>query len=104
MEDNARPDVGVRQRLDSPIIGLKNFNNWVKSVLITRFAHPAFLASPSQNHQYSGTERRGKGAPLGKILDLGCGKGGDLGKWSKARIKEYVGVGESIHCMTRIID
>ncbi|KAL0947134.1 hypothetical protein HGRIS_013265 [Hohenbuehelia grisea] len=80
---NARPDVGVIQRQDSPIIGLKNFNNWVKSVLITRFAHPAFAASPS-----SGPGRGGRG----KVLDMGCGKGGDLTKWSKARIRELVGV------------
>lgn len=91
--DNARPDVGVRQRLESPIIGLKNFNNWVKSVLITRFAHPVLVASPS-NNQRNGGDRRGRGGQSGKVLDMGCGKGGDLGKWSKARIKEYVGVGE----------
>lgn len=93
MTDNARPDVGVRQRLDSPIIGLKNFNNWVKSVLITRFAHPA-LVSSSSNHQISGGDQKGRGAlSSGKVLDMGCGKGGDLSKWSKARIKEYMGVG-----------
>lgn len=34
----------------------------------------------------------GRGA--GKVLDMGCGKGGDLTKWAKARIREYVGVGE----------
>ncbi|KAF7978103.1 hypothetical protein HWV62_1510 [Athelia sp. TMB] len=79
---NARPDIGVKQRLDSPIIGLKNFNNWVKSILITRFAHPALAASPMN---------RGKGN-AGKVLDMGCGKGGDLSKWSKAKIREYMGV------------
>ncbi|KNZ75424.1 mRNA cap guanine-N7 methyltransferase [Termitomyces sp. J132] len=67
---NSRPDVGVVQRLESPIIGLKNFNNWVKSVLITRFAHPALAA----------------------VLDMGCGKGGDMTKWAKARVCELVGV------------
>jgi len=91
--DNARPDVGVKQRLESPIIGLKNFNNWIKSVLISRFAHPALSSSPSSNHQFSGADRRGRGAVSGKVLDMGCGKGGDLSKWSKARIKEYIGVG-----------
>lgn len=83
--DNARPDVGVKQRLDSPIIGLKNFNNWVKSILITRFAHPALAASPMN---------KGRKGIAGKVLDMGCGKGGDLSKWNKARIKEYMGVGK----------
>ncbi|KAI0637355.1 mRNA capping enzyme-domain-containing protein [Trametes polyzona] len=81
---NARPDVGVAQRQDSPIIGLKNFNNWVKSVLITRFAHPALAASPSA--QRSGSRMRGR------VLDMGCGKGGDLTKWAKANVAEYVGL------------
>ncbi|PCH38474.1 guanine-N(7)-methyltransferase [Wolfiporia cocos MD-104 SS10] len=85
---NARPDVGVTQRQDSPIIGLKSFNNWVKSVLITRFAHPALAASPEVDGG-----GRNRGVPSrGRVLDLGCGKGGDLTKWSKARVREYVGV------------
>lgn len=70
--------MGLVQRRESPIIGLRNFNNWIKSVLITKFAHPALVASPSGR---------------GKVLDMGCGKGGDLAKWSKARVREYVGLG-----------
>ncbi|CDO74870.1 hypothetical protein BN946_scf185004.g20 [Trametes cinnabarina] len=81
---NARPDVGVAQRQESPIIGLKNFNNWVKSVLITRFAHPALAASPSRDGP--------RGRMRGRVLDMGCGKGGDLTKWAKANVAEYVGL------------
>ncbi|KAJ8078566.1 mRNA cap guanine-N7 methyltransferase [Marasmius tenuissimus] len=83
---NSRPDVGVEQRLESPIIGLKNFNNWVKSVLISRFAQPALASSP-----YSG-RGSGPGRGSGKVLDMGCGKGGDLNKWSKAKVKELLAV------------
>lgn len=70
--------------MESPIIGLKYFNNWVKSVLITRFAHPALASS-----QFTGPARK-----RGKVLDLGCGKGGDLTKWAKARVREVVCAGE----------
>jgi mRNA (guanine-N7-)-methyltransferase len=31
-----------------------------------------------------------------RVLDIGCGKGGDLGKWSKAGVVEYVGIGNSL--------
>ena len=89
MLDNARPDVGVAQRQESPIIGLKSFNNWVKSVLITKFAHPAFASSPNG--------RRGRGM-RGRVLDMGCGKGGDLTKWAKANVAELVGLGTSRCC------
>ncbi|KAF9466382.1 mRNA capping enzyme-domain-containing protein [Collybia nuda] len=92
---NSRPDVGVVQRLDSPIIGLKNFNNWVKSVLITRFAHPVLAASRNRsingNNSYRGRGREGS-TGVGKVLDMGCGKGGDMTKWAKAKVKELIGV------------
>ena len=78
--------MGVAQRQDSPIIGLKSFNNWVKSVLITKFAHPAFANG-----------RKGRGM-RGRVLDMGCGKGGDLTKWAKANVAELVGLGTSPLC------
>ncbi|KAG5728363.1 mRNA cap guanine-N7 methyltransferase [Termitomyces sp. T112] len=90
---NSRPDVGVVQRLESPIIGLKNFNNWVKSVLITRFAHPALAASKSRAANGNGSFRGGfRNTGSGRVLDMGCGKGGDMTKWAKARVCELVGV------------
>lgn len=72
---NMRPDVGVEHREYSPIIGLKKFNNWVKSVLIGKFAF------------------RERGQPGAKVMDIGCGKGGDLMKWKQARIELYVAMG-----------
>jgi mRNA (guanine-N7-)-methyltransferase len=85
---NSRPDVGVVQRSESPIIGLKNFNNWVKSVLITRFAHPVLVRRSSSGSQRGSS----RGGIAGKVLDMGCGKGGDMTKWAKARVKELYGI------------
>ncbi|KZO97880.1 guanine-N(7)-methyltransferase [Calocera viscosa TUFC12733] len=63
-------------RRESPIIALKNFNNWVKSVLIQKY----------------GRVGRGGRDALVRVLDIGCGKGGDLLKWSKNGVGEYIGL------------
>ena len=84
---NARPDVGKVKREESPIIGLKNFNNWIKAVMIAKFARPAIRET---NSRVVTTGRRPK--YIARVLDLGCGKGGDLIKWGKADIAAYVGI------------
>ena len=93
---NARSDVGVAQRQESPIIGLKSFNHRVKSVLITCFAHPAFAESPRV--------RRGAGSH-GRALDMGCGKGGDSTKWAKANVAEVIrlGTAQPYKCVLHIV-
>jgi mRNA (guanine-N7-)-methyltransferase len=69
---NAVPERGREwRRTESNIKGLRSYNNWVKSVLIKK-------CSPKQ----SGS----------KILDLGCGKGGDLPKWQHQHPDLYVGL------------
>ena len=91
--DDARPEVERVMRQESPIIGLKNFNNWIKSVLFANFCHPVLGSSPVIQRSRPGLKK----APItrGRVLDMGCGKGGDLNKWAKARISEYIGLGES---------
>ena len=84
-------------RQESPIIGLKNFNNWIKSVLFANFCHPALASSPVIQRSRPGLKKAPiqNGGPVsrGRVLDMGCGKGGDLNKWAKARISEYIGLG-----------
>lgn len=96
------------QRLESPILGLKNFNNWVKSVLITRFAHPVLANSKTKAADKSDGFRGGRrgwddDSGAGKVLDMGCGKGGDMAKWAKARVKEFFGVGTITHASPRLV-
>ncbi|XP_066479879.1 mRNA cap guanine-N7 methyltransferase isoform X2 [Tiliqua scincoides] len=70
---NKLEEVGLEQRSTSRIFYLRNFNNWIKSVLIGEF-----LDKVRQRKQNI------------TVLDLGCGKGGDLLKWRKGRISRLV--------------
>ncbi|KAF3921931.1 hypothetical protein ABW20_dc0101869 [Dactylellina cionopaga] len=78
---NAVPERGKEWRkTDSKIRGLRSFNNWVKSTLIQKFA---------ANEDY----QPGNRTDALKVLDIGCGKGGDLLKWKSAPqpVELYVG-------------
>ncbi|KAF3190290.1 mRNA cap guanine-N7 methyltransferase [Orbilia oligospora] len=78
---NAVPERGKEWRkTDSKIRGLRSFNNWVKSTLIQKFA---------KNEDYQPGDR----SNALKVLDIGCGKGGDLLKWKSAPqpVELYVG-------------
>ncbi|KAI1411074.1 guanine-N(7)-methyltransferase [Hypoxylon sp. FL1857] len=86
---NAVPERGRDWRkTDSRIKGLRSFNNWVKSTLIQKF-------SPDEDHE-PGAHERGRDNREHEllVLDIGCGKGGDLGKWQQApqKVALYVGL------------
>ncbi|XXG95373.1 proteasome regulatory particle subunit [Hypoxylon texense] len=89
---NAVPERGRDWRkTDSRIKGLRSFNNWVKSTLIQKF-------SPDEDHT-PGAHERGRDMAGARdhellVLDIGCGKGGDLGKWQQApqKVQLYVGL------------
>ena len=92
---NAVPERGRDWRkTDSRIKGLRSFNNWVKSTIIQKF-------SPSEDYTPGAQERGGMMFAEGPsntkgllVLDIGCGKGGDLGKWQQApqSVELYVGL------------
>lgn len=73
---NTLPNAGVAGRKESPIIHMRNINNWIKSVLINK----AVAVVLSQH-------------PRLRVLDLCCGKGGDLLKWKKHPLQHITGVG-----------
>ena len=66
---NARPNQSLGDRAHSGILHLRIFNNWVKSVMIREYI-------------------RGRNL---KVLDLCCGKGGDLKKWDRLTVTHYTG-------------
>jgi mRNA (guanine-N7-)-methyltransferase len=66
---NAIPQLGLQNRKHSQVYHLRSLHNWIKSILIQTYTS--------------------KGD---RVLDLCCGKGGDLSKWHKSLVKEVVGV------------
>lgn len=85
---NAVPERGRDWRkTDSRIKGLRSFNNWVKSCIIQKF-------SPDEDHTPGALARGIRSDNQLLVLDIGCGKGGDLGKWQNApqRVQLYVGL------------
>lgn len=94
---NAVPERGREWRkTESKIKGLRSFNNWVKSTIIQKFSpSEEFLAKHRGSRDW--TEPMIAAADDEKgllVVDLGCGKGGDLGKWQQApqAVELYVGL------------
>ncbi|KFM66263.1 mRNA cap guanine-N7 methyltransferase, partial [Stegodyphus mimosarum] len=73
---NQIQEKGLEERKQSRIFHMRNFNNWVKSMLIKEFA---------EKLKKEGNESKKKYA-----LDIGSGKGGDLLKWKKGGIDYLV--------------
>ena len=72
------------RRTESHIKGLRAFNNWVKSCVIQRYSPSADLGNLDSS-----------GPPHDLlVLDIGCGRGGDLQKWANApqHVSLYVGI------------
>jgi len=75
---NAVPERGKDFRNTASLIKeLRRYNNWVKAVVIRK-------ACPNAENR--------RGPPDGRVLDVGCGKGGDLQKWRSQNIASYVGL------------
>ena len=94
---NARPE-WVKERgrdwrkNESQIKGLRSFNNWIKSCLIHKFSPEEKEEEEELGWGEEAKEPKEQNPLL--VLDIGCGKGGDLGKWQQAPqpIGLYVGL------------
>lgn len=95
---NAVPERGREWRkTESKIKGLRSFNNWVKSTLIQKFSPDEEFAARFNDTKDWADDSMRPAAVEDKqllVLDLGCGKGGDLGKWQLApqKVELYVGL------------
>ncbi|XP_043474027.1 mRNA cap guanine-N7 methyltransferase isoform X2 [Leptopilina heterotoma] len=73
---NSLEEKGLSQRNQSRIVYMRNFNNWIKSMIINEFMQKII-------------QEKRVGDPI-KVLDMCCGKGGDLLKWKKANITHLI--------------
>lgn len=93
---NAVPQRGREWRkTDSKIKGLRSFNNWIKSAVIQKFSpDEEFLSRKTGTDWGADTVSPAVDDKKILVLDMGCGKGGDLGKWQQAPqpVDLYVGL------------
>lgn len=66
---------------DSTMAGIRKTNNWIKRILIEKYCHEGMV-----------------------VLDLCCGKGGDLLKYKNQHIRSYVGVDFSAESLRAAMD
>lgn len=77
---NKRPKGDLKTRKESQVIKLRSFNNWIKSVLINEYTIIDKFNMNKQKNVYT-------------VLDLACGKGGDLTKWKHvSHIQKLIGI------------
>jgi SAM-dependent methyltransferase len=67
------------QKITNLLKKLREFHNWIKSILIYTYC------SPTSNTLGGKVVRQ-------SVLDIGCGRGGDILKMYHARVGEYVGI------------
>ena len=63
------------QKITNLIKKMREFHNWIKTIIINTYVSP----TPHDQKRQS-------------ILDIGCGRGGDILKMYHARVGEYVGI------------
>ncbi|RZC38369.1 mRNA cap guanine-N7 methyltransferase [Asbolus verrucosus] len=73
---NQLEEKGLDERSKSRIVYMRNFHNWIKSMLINEY-----LTKIKEGKKHN--------API-RVLDMCCGKGGDLLKWRKGNITHLI--------------
>ena len=70
---------------------LRHFHNWIKSIIIYSYCSP-------------GKENRDGKVKKKNVLDLGCGRGGDIMKMYHSRVGEFVGIDPDYEGLFGVLD
>ncbi|MCL4130929.1 UNVERIFIED_CONTAM: hypothetical protein GTU68_056874, partial [Idotea baltica] len=73
---NQLEEKGLLERNLSRIVYMRNFNNWMKSILLMKYLEQIREQSTDEHRIIA--------------MDMGCGKGGDLLKWQKGNIRHLI--------------
>lgn len=73
---NTLEEKGLDERSKSRIVHMRNFHNWIKSMLINEYLTK--IKDSKKHHEAV------------RVMDMCCGKGGDLLKWKKAGITHLI--------------
>ncbi|CAE7740255.1 Rnmt [Symbiodinium sp. CCMP2592] len=80
----------MQQRLQSPTVRLRNFNSFAKAGLLEQFLSKVLREVRGEDPQIS-------------VLDLGCGKGGDVKKLVNSGVTVYCGVDVSFSSLEVLV-
>lgn len=74
----------IKTTLASP---LRNFHNWIKDLMIYTYCYPTYQEGKQQ-----------------RLLDVGCGRGGDIMKFYFGKALEYVGLDPDNETLNNAVD
>ncbi|EGR31065.1 mRNA capping large subunit family protein, putative [Ichthyophthirius multifiliis] len=80
----------TRQNLETA--DLRYFHNWIKSIIISKYSKQSQLIIQKEEDLTNCSNQL-------YVLEIGCGKGGDLKKWLHADIAFYIGVDISLNSL-----
>lgn len=83
-----RGEQGIQKRNTSPILHLRNFNNWIKRILLSLYMNRV------QRNPNKPKNEKNKFA-----LDLCCGKMGDIQKWNTSHVQCVIGADIAIESL-----
>jgi SAM-dependent methyltransferase len=79
------------QKITDLLLKLRNFHNWIKSIIIYTYCFPT-------------ANTLGGKIVRQNVLDIGCGRGGDIQKMYHSRVGDYVGIDPDFEGLYSSID